>query len=102
MMDKLQRIDDDETVMAAIREGRHADDIYLLDCPYCGVPSYYNQGSHFTCRICDRTIGVADDDSLRNNQIDAAEAYTLADYWKTATYPCDEAAAERQVKRGGE
>ena len=83
------RIDEDETVVAAIREGRHANDIWLLDCPYCGVPSYYNQGSHFTCRVCDRTIGVADDDSLTNNQISADDAYTLADYWEFEPYPPD-------------
>jgi hypothetical protein len=86
---KIPRIEDDKTIIAAIREGRHADDIYLLDCPWCGVPSYYNQGSHFTCRVCDRTVHVSDDDSGSATSVDADEMYTLADYWETAPYPCD-------------
>jgi hypothetical protein len=73
------RIDEDETVVAAITEGRHADDIWLIDCPSCNIPSYYNQGSHCTCRQCGREIAEYCDD-----------AYTLADYWEQATYPCDE------------
>lgn len=75
----VPRIDEDETVVAALREGRHADDIWLMDCPYCGTASYWNQGSHFTCRECGSHKGSSTDD-----------AYTLADYWETATYPCDE------------
>lgn len=85
-----KRIEDDETVIAAIREGRHAEDIWLINCPWCAVPSYYNQGSHFTCRVCDRTVNVVDDDSGRNTDVSAEDAFTLADYWETATYPCDE------------
>lgn len=76
---KVCRIDEDETVVAALREGRHADDIYLMDCPYCGEVSYWNQGSHFTCRACGSHKGT-----------NTEETYTLADYWETATYPCDE------------
>ena len=72
-------IEDDGTVIAALTEGRHADDIWLIDCPDCGVPSYWNQGSHCTCRECGRSISAYSDD-----------AYTLADYWETANYPCDE------------
>lgn len=78
---QAKRIEEDETVMAAIAEGRHADDIYLIDCPYCGIPSYWNQGSHCTCRKCGREIAHQSDD-----------AYTLQDYWETAVYPCDEGA----------
>jgi hypothetical protein len=73
------RIEEDETVVAALSEGRHASDIWLIDCPACGVPSYWNQGSHCTCRKCDREIGDQSDD-----------AYTLEDYWSEAPYPCDE------------
>ena len=87
---KVQRIDEDETIMAAIRDGRHAEDIFLLDCPWCGVPSYYNQGSHFTCRVCDRTVQVVDDDSGTATSVHADDMYSLADYWKTGTYPCDQ------------
>jgi len=90
MVKKYPRIEDDATIIAAIREGRHADDIYLLNCPWCGVPSYYNQGSHFTCRICDRNVIVTDDDSGSNTSVSSCEAYTLAEYWEEAPYPCDE------------
>lgn len=90
MSQKIPRIEDTEVIVAAIREGRHADDIQLFDCPYCGVPSYYNEGSHFSCRVCERTFGVIDDDSGRNNDINLDDVYTLADYWETAPYPCDE------------
>lgn len=90
MTKKLPRIEEDETIIAAIQEGRHADDICLLDCPYCGVPSYYNEGSHFTCRICSRGFSVVDDDSGRNTDVSIDDMYTLADYWETAPYPNDE------------
>lgn len=73
------RIEHDPTVMAAIREGRHAEDIWLVECPECGVPSYWNQGSHANCRICERDLSGFTDD-----------AFTLNDYWDRATYPCDE------------
>ena len=73
------RIEEDETVMAAIAEGRHADDIYLIDCPACGIPSYWNEGSHCTCRGCNQEIVQYSDG-----------AYTLSDYWVIAEYPCDE------------
>ena len=75
----MKRIEDDETVIAALTEGRHASDIWLIECPDCGVPSYWNQGSHCTCRECDREIGRFYED-----------AYTLQDYWNFAPYPSDE------------
>ena len=93
---KGKRVEDDETIIAAILEGRHADDIYLLDCPWCRVPSYYNQGSHFTCRICERTVQVVDDDSGSATSVSADDMYSLADFWETAPYPCD----ERESGRG--
>jgi hypothetical protein len=73
------RADNDPTVIAALREGRHADDIYLVECINCGAISYYNQGSHAECRNC--KIDLSDETD---------EAFTLADYWEGATYPCDD------------
>lgn len=73
------RIEEDPIVVAAIREGRHANDIWLVDCPNCGVPSYWNQGSHAGCRLCGADLSDLTDD-----------AYTLEDYWDYAPYPCDE------------
>lgn len=42
------------SIVDALKE-RPADDIWVMDCPRCGVTSYYNQGSHFSCRACRRT-----------------------------------------------
>jgi hypothetical protein len=72
-----QRIEDERIIIEALAE-RHADDIWLVDCPDCGVPSYWNQGSHATCRKCDADLSDLTDD-----------AYTLADYWEWSPYPCD-------------
>lgn len=66
-------------VIAAIEEGRHADDILLVECPWCGTHSYWNQGSHANCRSCERDLLAQTD-----------EAITLEDYWDYAEYPCDE------------
>ena len=43
----------DPNVLAAMKAGRHLDDIAVLSCPRCGQFSYYNQGSWFTCRHCE-------------------------------------------------
>jgi hypothetical protein len=96
----IPRIEDDETIREALKE-RHADDVYLLDCPYCGVPSYYNQGSHFTCRLCDRTMYVSSDDEEPRKAPLAEDAYSLADYWETAPYPFDERPRDRAPGTGG-
>ena len=71
------RADYDPTVMAAFREGRAADDIYVVYCSDCKAWSYWNQGSHCNCRFC-----LAD--------LPDEEAITMADYWAEGTYPCDE------------
>lgn len=41
----------DPNVKAALKEGRSADDIYVISCPKCNLFSYYNEGSSFTCRF---------------------------------------------------
>jgi hypothetical protein len=71
-------IEQDEMIIAALSEGRHSYEIWLIDCPYCGIPSYWNQGSHCTCRKCGSEIAAYSDD-----------AYTLLDYRETAPYPID-------------
>lgn len=81
MMDSA-RPEQDEMVIAALQDGRHAEDIYLVTCPWCGCISYYNQGSHAECRKCKRDL-IAQ----------TAETYSLADFWEYAAYPCDEAAS---------
>lgn len=61
---------------------RASDDIWILECPYCHVDSYYNQGSHFSCRSCGTTFyclseGEAHDGSRPTVYCD--DARTLAD-----------------------
>ena len=75
----MSRPEDDPMVVAAICEGRHADDIMLVDCPNCGIPSYWNEGSHARCHKCGADLSDLTDD-----------AYSLEDFWSYATYPCDE------------
>ncbi len=84
------RPDEDPMVIAAIAEDRRpADDIWLIDCPACGWPSYWNQGSHASCRNCGEDLSGLTD-----------EAYTLDAYWCDAEYPCDE--LERQQRERDE
>ena len=51
MSEKLN-IWQDPSVKAALKDGRLADDIAVLQCPKCHQWGYYNQGSHFYCRAC--------------------------------------------------
>lgn len=52
----------DPNVMAALKDGRDANDIAVVACPKCGKWGYYNQGSHFSCRFCNRTWSVLTED----------------------------------------
>jgi hypothetical protein len=40
----------DVSVNDAFRDGRGPDEIMIVDCPRCGWQTYYNEGSHWTCR----------------------------------------------------
>lgn len=75
------RADEDPTVIEAFAEGRAADDIWVIDCPECGWWSYYNEGSHATCRNCGRDLMP---------QVEAGDAIRMEDYWCEAPYPCDD------------
>ena len=75
------RADEDPMVIACFQEHRSADDIYVVDCPRCGWFSYYNEGSHATCRNCGKDLMP---------EVEAGNAITMADYWSDAVYPCDE------------
>ncbi len=44
----------DPSVQAALKAGRDVEDIAVLACPNCGQWGYYNEGSHFYCRHCNR------------------------------------------------
>lgn len=76
---RFMRAEDDPDVIERLREGRSADDIYLIQCPRCGSHSYYNQGSHCGCKACDQDLSDLTD-----------EAITLSDYWNDEPYPCDD------------
>ena len=53
----------DPNVMAALKEGRSADDIAVVACPKCNRWGYYNEGSHFSCRFCKVTFQVTQEDA---------------------------------------
>jgi ribosomal protein S27E len=53
-----------------LKERDGPDDIMLIDCPFCGNQSYYDQGFTCSCEHCGREIAQFSDD-----------AYTLGDYW---------------------
>lgn len=53
---------EDPEVIAAMRVGRQLNDISVLNCPRCGQLSYYNNGSHFYCRHCDKGFEVLSED----------------------------------------
>lgn len=76
------RPEDDPMVIAAIEEQRQADDIWIINCDCCLWWSYWNEGSHATCRNCKQDLIPL---------VELGEAATLADYWTEAPYPCDEA-----------
>ena len=74
-----KRPDEDPMVIAAIAEAhRPSTDIWIVECPWCGWYSYWNEGSHASCRNCGR-----------DTTAQTAEAITLADYWDDAPYPGD-------------
>jgi hypothetical protein len=69
----------DPMVIAALEEGRHADDIWIVECPNCCIYSYWNEGTHASCRKCGLDLSAITGDAL-----------TLEDYWSQAEYPGDE------------
>ena len=55
MNEPINDIWKDPQVQEALKDGRSADDIAVLACPECGCWGYYNEGSHFSCRFCDKS-----------------------------------------------
>ena len=51
----------DPRVKEAMKE-RSLSEIEVLNCSSCGQLGYYNLGSHFTCRHCDKTWYVLSDE----------------------------------------
>jgi len=59
----MNEIWNDPMVKEALSDGRQPWDIALLPCPVCGKLSYYNEGSHFSCRFCDKSFYVVSDEA---------------------------------------
>lgn len=60
----------DPNVKAALKEGRPANDIAVVRCPKCNRWGYYNEGSHFTCRFCNRSWYVCSEDQVPRPRLD--------------------------------
>ena len=72
----------DPNVKSALKEGRMANDIMVLECPRCNEWSYYNQGSSFYCSKCKagfRVLGEDEEPGDTEPIVYAHEAITLAD-----------------------
>lgn len=54
----------DPYVREALKDGRQAWDIALLRCSKCLQLGYYNEGSSFSCRFCNITFDVTDEDEI--------------------------------------
>lgn len=52
---------EDPMVKEVLKE-RASSDIAVLHCPQCSRLGYYNEGSHFTCRHCDKTFYCVSED----------------------------------------
>ena len=55
----------DPRVVNALKEGRFADGIAILECPECARWGYYNESSHFTCLFCDKNFYVLSEGESR-------------------------------------
>lgn len=74
---------DDPCVKDALSDGRAPSDIMLLDCPNCGEANYYNEGSHYSCRFCDRDyacISSDEDPPADRDYIVLGDEYALSDF----------------------
>ncbi len=69
---------DDPMVVECCKEGRKPSDIRLMVCPACNKVSYWNEGSHFTCRFCHQIFNVSEEM--------ASVSVSLAD-WGDDAYP---------------
>lgn len=64
----------DPRVVDALKDGRSADDIMVLDCPKCGRFGYYNEGSHFTCLFCERDYYVLSEGECVSKGVPSVQA----------------------------
>jgi hypothetical protein len=79
---------DDPNVKSALKSGRTPADIMLIDCPGCGNAGYYNQGSHFNCRLCGSGYACITENETEDAEgtgrptitIGDGEEYALADW----------------------
>lgn len=53
----------DPAVKEALKSGRPANDIAVVRCPECDQYGYYNEGSTFSCRFCDKTFSMMSEEA---------------------------------------
>lgn len=75
MSEPVNDIWKDPGVTEALTDGRSADDIRVMDCPKCSRWGYYNEGSHFSCRFCNRTWHVTTE--MAQDSITLADTVTV-------------------------
>jgi uncharacterized protein YbaR (Trm112 family) len=51
----------DPSVKQALKDGRQAWDIAVIRCPKCNQYGYYNEGTAFSCRFCDLTFQIVNE-----------------------------------------
>lgn len=64
----------DPCVKEALKNGRFAGDIAVLECPECNNWGYYNEGSTFSCRFCDLTFYVVSEGDDRREGVRTVSA----------------------------
>jgi hypothetical protein len=67
----------DPYVKEALKSGRQTFDVQCLRCPECNDLGYYNEGSSFSCRFCDRTFRV-DEEMIADSMVSLADTVTEA------------------------
>lgn len=67
----------DPMVQEALKDGRSADDIQVIACPKCGEWSYWNEGSHFSCRFCNQTWYVYGPDNDHFENVSLSDTVTV-------------------------
>jgi len=66
----------DPDVAEALKD-RPASEVALIDCPHCGAQNYYNEGSHASCRLCERDLSHLLDDDFDFHTVEDQINYEL-------------------------
>lgn len=79
----------DPQVKEALKSGRSAWDIMVLPCPDCNRWGYYNQGSSFSCRFCDKSWYVCSEDEPTPKPTRFMDAFDMISLHDTLTVTTD-------------